>query len=73
MSVGGTVAGTAIAYGDIASAYRIIDRIGATVEVIPHIFGTVAGRPTGQRGVFYYARVGGSVTVPNALRVLVTS
>lgn len=69
----GTAAGTVAAYGDIASTYRVVDRIGGQVEVIQHLFGTANNRPTGQRGLFYYARVGGSVTVANALRVLVTS
>ena len=39
------------------------------VEVVPHLVGA-SFRPTGQRGLFSYWRVGASVLVPNALRYL---
>jgi HK97 family phage major capsid protein len=58
-----------LAYGDWSRAYRIVDRIGMTVELIPHLFGS-SRRPTGQRGLYAYGRVGGGVINPNALRVL---
>jgi HK97 family phage major capsid protein len=67
-----SVAGTTVAYGDIASAYRVVDRIGLTVELVPHLFGA-SRRPTGQRGLYAYARVGGGVINENAVRRLVTS
>ena len=31
--------------------YVIADRLGMTVEFIPHLFGTANQRPTGQRGL----------------------
>ena len=67
-----STAGTVAAYGDIAAAYRIVDRIGLQVELIPHLFGG-SQRPTGQRGLNAYARVGGAVVNDNAVRRLVTS
>ena len=43
-------------YGDFSN-YVITDRIGFSVEPIPHLFGA-NGRPTGQRGWYAYYRVG---------------
>ena len=37
-------------YGDIAAAYRMVDRIGLSVELIPYVFGASAHRPIGARG-----------------------
>jgi HK97 family phage major capsid protein len=51
--------------------YKIIDRVGLNVEVIPHIFGAAQGNlPTGQRGLFAYWRVGAKVLDANAFRTL---
>jgi HK97 family phage major capsid protein len=49
--------------------YLIVDRIGMSVELIPHLFGENR-RPTGQRGVFVYWRNTAEVLVPGAFRVL---
>ena len=51
--------------------YKIVDRIGLTVETIPHLFGAAQGNlPTGQRGLFAYWRVGAKVLNANAFRTL---
>jgi len=50
--------------------YLVAQRAGMTVELVPHLFGASARRPTGQRGWFAYARVGGGLLVPNAFRYL---
>ncbi len=34
----------------------VVDRIGITVELVPHIFGAVARLPIGQRGIYAYYR-----------------
>jgi HK97 family phage major capsid protein len=53
------------------SYYKIVDRIGLNVEVIPHLFGAAQGNlPTGQRGLFAYWRVGAKVLDANAFRTL---
>jgi HK97 family phage major capsid protein len=58
-------------FGDFKTGYRIIDRIGMQVELIPHLFGAAQGNlPTGQRGLFAIARNSGGVVAPNALRYL---
>ncbi|MFI6068230.1 phage major capsid protein [Micromonospora sp. NPDC051227] len=49
--------------------YLVVDRVGATVEYIPHLFGA-NGRPTGTRGWYMYWRTGGEVLVPDAFRLL---
>jgi HK97 family phage major capsid protein len=48
--------------------YAIVDRIGATLEVVPHLFGPNR-RPTGQRGFLMHWRVGADVLVPDAFRL----
>jgi HK97 family phage major capsid protein len=58
-------------YGDFKTGYRIVDRIGMQVELVPHLFGA-AFRPTGQRGLYAIARNSGGVVAPNALRYLET-
>jgi HK97 family phage major capsid protein len=57
-----------LVYGDIASGFRIVDRIGLSVELVPHLFGG-SGRPTGQRGILAYWRTSSKVVNVNALRV----
>jgi HK97 family phage major capsid protein len=56
-------------YGDF-SRYVIIERIGTTIEVIPHLFGTNR-RPTGQRGMYCYFRNSAKVVDANAFRALI--
>lgn len=51
--------------------FCIVDRIGLNVDLIPHLFGA-SGRPTGQRGLYAYWRVGSKVLDANAFRVLKT-
>lgn len=56
-------------FGDFES-YVIADRIGMTVEFIPHLFGTANGRPTGQRGWYAYYRTGATVVNTAAFKLL---
>lgn len=51
------------------SQFLITDRVGSTVELVPHVFGPNR-RPTGQRGFFCWFRTGSDVLVNNAFRVL---
>jgi HK97 family phage major capsid protein len=58
-------------FGDFKTGYKIIDRLGMVVELVPHLFGAAQGNlPTGQRGLFMIARNSGGVVAPNALRYL---
>jgi HK97 family phage major capsid protein len=57
-----------LAYGDIGSAYRIVDRLGLTVETIPVVMDE--GVPTGERALLAWFRVGAGVVNPSAVQVL---
>ncbi|WP_344248279.1 phage major capsid protein, partial [Actinocorallia libanotica] len=50
--------------------YLIVQRVGMTVELIPHLFDQATGRPTGQRGWFAYARDGADSINDQAFRLL---
>lgn len=56
--------------GDFAAGYTIVDRLGMTAELVPHLFGSTSNFPTGQRGLYAYWRTGAKVVVPNAFRYL---
>lgn len=58
-----------LAYGDLSN-YVIADRVGMTVEFIPHLFATGNNRPSGSRGWYAYYRVGADVVNDGALRLL---
>jgi HK97 family phage major capsid protein len=47
-------------FGDFSN-YVITDRVGMSVEFIPHLFHTANNRPSGQRGWYAYYRTGADV------------
>lgn len=49
--------------------YYIVDRVGMSIEYIPHLFGANY-RPTGQRGWYAYWRVGADSVNDDAFRVM---
>lgn len=57
-----------LAFGDYQQ-FLIVDRIGMSVELVPHLFGS-NGRPTGQRGIYAYWSNNSAILVPDAIRVL---
>lgn len=58
-----------LVYGDFAAGMVIVDRVGSTLELVPHLFGSNR-RPTGQRGALLWFRTGSDVLIPNAFRML---
>jgi HK97 family phage major capsid protein len=52
------------------SYFKIIDRVGMTVELIPHLFGATSRYPVGQRGFYAYWRNGSKVIDAAAFRAL---
>jgi HK97 family phage major capsid protein len=56
-------------YGDFRN-YVIVDRIGLTLEYIPHLFNTGTNFPSGERGWYAYWRVGADSVNDAAFRVL---
>ncbi len=57
-----------LVFGDFDN-YVIADRIGMTVEFVPHLFGANQ-RPTGQRGWYAYVRHGADSVNDSAFRML---
>jgi HK97 family phage major capsid protein len=64
-----TVGALFLIIGDF-SRFVIVDRIGLSIELIPHLFGT-NHRPTGSRGLYAFWRNGAKVVDANAFRVLI--
>lgn len=58
-----------LAVGDFRRGYKIVDRIGMTVQYEPLVKGPNQ-RPTGKVGWFAHWRTGAAPIVPDALRVL---
>lgn len=52
------------------SNYVVARRGGMAVELVPTLFDITNNRPTGQRGWFAYARIGGGVAAAPAFRLL---
>lgn len=50
--------------------FKIVDRVGMQVDLIPHLFGGTNRYPTGQRGLYAYWRNGSKVLDANAFRAL---
>lgn len=55
--------------GDFSN-YVIVDRVGLSVELVPHLFATANNLPSGQRGLYAYWRVGADSVNDNAFRML---
>lgn len=58
-----------IVVGDFRN-FVIADRVGMSVELVPHLFDTTANRPTGQRGLFAFARFGSNSVNDLGFRLL---
>lgn len=54
--------------GDFSN-YVIVRRRGMSVELVPHLVDVTNNRPTGTRGWFAYARIGGGCVNLNAFRL----
>jgi HK97 family phage major capsid protein len=52
--------------------YLIVDRVGMSIELIPHLFGAANRYPTGQRGLFAMWRNGGKPLSEAAFKFLKT-
>ena len=55
--------------GDFSN-YVIADRIGMSVELVPHLFATGNNRPSGQRGFFAFYRTGADSLLDGSLALL---
>jgi HK97 family phage major capsid protein len=68
-SITALAANLVLIFGDFQN-YVIADRIGTTVEFIPHLFHTTSNRPSGQRGWYAHYRVGADSVNDGAFRIL---
>lgn len=66
---GTTGAANILVVGDFRK-FIIAQRAGMAIEPIPHLFGVTNGLPTGQRGMFAWARVGSDAADDTAFRLL---
>lgn len=69
ITTSGAVNNFVMVLGDFRN-YWIVDRIGFSVELIPHLFHTGNNRPSGQRGVFAFWRAGADSVNDRAFRLL---
>lgn len=70
---GTTGAANIAVVGDFGMGYTIARRQGINVELVPHLLATANNLPSGSRGWFAYARIGGSVVNNSALQILVNT
>ena len=63
-----SVGSNVLLIGDFSN-FLIADRLGMSIELIPHLFGS-SGRPTGQRGLYAIWRNNSVVLNANAFRLL---
>jgi HK97 family phage major capsid protein len=69
MATGTTTGTKLIIGGDFRTGYKIVDRVGMSAEVIPHMLGSNR-LPLGVRGLYCYWRTGAGVVAVNAFRYL---
>lgn len=50
--------------------YLIVDRVGLQIELVPHLLHTANNRPSGQRGLYAFWRVGAESIDDNSFRLL---
>ncbi len=50
--------------------FLIVDRVGASAEIVSHLFSPSNFGPTGQRGLWLWGRVGADCLVSSAFRML---
>ncbi len=65
----GTDGANILIVGDLQK-YCMAQRIGMTVELVPHLTSTGSNRPNGTRGLYAFARVGANVLDGGAFRKL---
>ncbi len=69
ITTSGAVANYAMIFGDFSN-FVIADRIGMSIEFIPHLFHTSNNLPKGQRGWYAHYRVGSDSVADGAFRML---
>lgn len=65
----GTIGNRFLLMGDF-SQFLIVDRVGMSIELVPHLFGATNRFPTGQRGIYAIWRNNSKILTDNAFRIL---
>jgi hypothetical protein len=65
-----TITGQRLGSLDDWSDFTVVDRLGAQIELIPHLFGATNRFAAGQRRILYIWRSSSGVTIPNALLLI---
>ena len=65
----GTAAANMLVVGDF-SGYVVAQRAGMNIEPVAHLFDVTNNRPTGQRGLFAWARIGADSIDDTRFRLL---
>lgn len=68
-NAGATADNFGILFGDFSN-YVIVDRVGLSVELVPHLFATGNNRPSGQRGFYANWRTGADSVNDAGIKVL---
>lgn len=59
-----------VLFGDFSN-FLIVDRVGMTVELVPHLFATANNLPSGSRGIYAIWRNNSKILVDAAFKLLV--
>jgi HK97 family phage major capsid protein len=62
-----TAGETVLLYADLKQ-FLVLDRVGMSLEIIPHLFGAARHYPIGQRGAYVYFRVGAGILADAAFK-----
>ena len=65
-----TTGASTMVVGDFSN-FLIVDRVGMSIELIPHLFATGSNRPSGSRGLYCYWRNTSQVLTQAAFKTLV--
>lgn len=68
-----TTGSKVLLFGDFSRGALVIDRLGMSTELVPHLIDVSTGRPTGQRGILAIWRNNFRPLVDNAFRLLVVA
>jgi HK97 family phage major capsid protein len=68
-SITGSADNYVLVFGNF-DRFQIVDRVGMSVELVPHLFHVDNNRPSGSRGLYAYWRVGADCTDTSAFGLL---
>ncbi len=68
-----TTGSTIVTYGDFSQGFIIIDKVGMSVELVPHLLATANNLPNGQRALYAYGRSTSLVLTNTAFRSIKVS